>query len=125
MISVDPAPMTLGRSMRSKWLAILALAQDDAAGCFLEQELKMSCLLSNVRAVPGDERDLLDSVADCIVVVSVESCLSCESGYWMNIAGSVVVVVVVAGTRKQKEKVAVDRYFCAISEYSLVYWRLC
>jgi hypothetical protein len=99
---------------------------DGAAGCFLAQESKMSCLSSNVRAAPGDERDLSDSVADCIVVVSVESCLACESGYWMNIAGSVVVVVVVVvAVARERECCWLDTSFCAIYGFSLVCWRLC
>ena len=77
--------------------------KDGADAHFLVLELKMSFLLSNVLAAPSDERDLTVAV-DCIVEVFVESCLTCESGYWMNIVGFVVVVVV-AIQSKQKEKV--------------------
>lgn len=74
---------------------------------FLALGLKKSFLLSNVLAAPSDGRDLA-AAGGCIVEVSAGSCLTCESGYLMNIVGFVAVVVAVES--KQKEKLT-DRNF--------------
>lgn len=119
----------LGLERTSEHLKLLTelerSATDDVGGQFQVLELKMSFLLSNVLAAPADGLDLSVAV-DCNGEESAESCLTCELGYLMNIAGFVMVVVVVAVRSKQKEKVD-DRqkYFWLLLRNLLVYCWLC
>lgn len=81
----------------------------------------MSFQLSSVLAGRGDGLDLV-AVEDCNGAGSVESGLSCVSGYLMNIV-ELIVVGVVAEMKQQKNLIDTFSFFDNLHNLR-VYWQL-